>query len=182
MKKWLIIGGSIFALFVVVAVWGVYPIAVVDGHTISFASWKAAERASVKFAEAQLKARAVSRGLDETTRFSISRDSLLFLIEDVVVSEVGPRVVPDLEKKAGARVLDAIQGKSEIVQGAEAMYGLNRQEFISMVLMPQARKDILRETFTARGESFDDWISLAKKSAGVRLIFVPFSWDGEKLH
>lgn len=176
----------IFAFFIVLALGGFYPVAVVDGSPVFYRTWQRAEGAAIKFAQtsARMAGQAppdLSRQENAELLLGIKRDTLTFLIEDRIIGISGSRVLNEFEARADAKIEEALRASSQVEAGAKLAYGLGPEDFRELVMLPQARKDVLMETFRARGQNYEEWIALARRSTSVKLYFVPFSWDGEKV-
>lgn len=186
MKRILLIFGVLFATFSSMAITGFYPVALVDGAPIFFRTWKKSENAAIRFASVSAKASGAaaidfSRQENAELLLSVKRDTLTFLIEDAVISAAGARVIENFKIRAERKVDEALLKNPGVLEGGKAVYNLDQDDFLDLVFRPQARKDMLEETFRARGQNYEEWLILAKKSASVKLYFVPFGWNGERV-
>lgn len=176
----------IFAFFAAFVLGGFYPVALVDGSPVFYRTWQRAENAAIKFIQtsARMSGSAppdLSRQENAEILLGIKRDTLTFLIEDKIAGKSGERVLKEFAARANKKIDEALRDNPQVEAGAKLAYGLGLDDFREYVLLPQARKDLLEETFKARGQDYGEWIALAKRSSAVRLYFVPFSWDGEKV-
>lgn len=182
------VGGCILLAVIVFACMatGIYPVAFVNGSPILARAWKEAEAAAIQFMQATM----VSSGkapIDfshpENARLLLQarKDALLALIENKLVTKEGDEVIEDFDMRAQERVDSAVRGSVNLKQGAELLYGLDFNKFRDLVLLPQARRDLLRETFEKKKQDFSRWFSALKANARVRLLFTPFLWDGERV-
>ncbi|KKU06060.1 MAG: hypothetical protein UX07_C0008G0029 [Parcubacteria group bacterium GW2011_GWA2_45_30] len=186
MMRILILFFFFFGIFAILAITGFYPVALVDGAPIFYRTWKKAENAAIRFVNASAKASGgtsidFSRQENAELLLSVKRDTLSFLIEDKIISVAGERVWGDFAVRAKQEVEAAFRKNPGVLEGGKAVYNLDRDDFLKLIFMPQARKDVLTETFRARGQNYEEWLRLAKKSASVRLYFVPFKWTGERV-
>lgn len=175
----------IFGLVVIVAVFfvvraGFYPVAIVEDGVVFKRTWKMAEAASRRFLAAKVYEVEKSNfdfSLPENQEIldSIKKDTLTFLIEDIVLAKAGRELLSDFENLTEQRVNEALSHQN-MAEAATILYGLDASGFKKMVLLPQARRDVLGD---ALGVDFDAWLEDAKKKADVRLILVPYRWDGE---
>ncbi|MBI2121839.1 MAG: hypothetical protein HYT98_01835 [Candidatus Sungbacteria bacterium] len=186
MRRVLILFLSLFGTFAFLAITGFYPVAIVDGSPIFFKTWAKAEQAAIRFAQASARSSGApaldfSRQENAELLLSVKRDTLTFLIEDKIILSAGERVIDDFAARAKQEVNGALKKSPGVIAGGKAVYDLDNDDFLALVFMPQARKDVLAEIFRARGQSYEEWLALAKKSASVKLYFVPFTWSGEKI-
>ncbi len=165
---------------------GIYPVAIVNGSPILARTWKRAEAAAIQFTQTNLIASGrapIDFALAENVHLLIEarKDALLALIENKLVAKEGDVIVADLDARANERVDAAVRQSVNLKEGAGFLYGLDFNKFRDLILLPQARRDLLRETFEEKKEDFLNWFSTLKAHARVRLLFTPFSWDGERV-
>lgn len=173
---------SIVSLGIVMA--GVYPVALVNNSPIFYRTWEKAQDAAKRFSNAE-----ATQGGGTPINFSspknsnlvkeIQKNTLTRLIENKILAEKGETIVDGFEVLSKERVADVLRQNPDIKKAAEAVYGLNMQDFKQLVLMPQARIDTANEIFSEKGASFDAWFVQAKKDTSVKLMFTSFRWTGE---
>lgn len=178
----------IITSFIFASVTRLYPVAIVDGSPIWFKHWERAEFAAKNFAISQKKAAGVDGNFSfsgpEGTKFfsDIKRDTLLFLIEDKIFSQEGFKLIDGFGLIAGEEVQRAIQQSSNLKEAARTVYGLEFSEFRNLVLLPQARRDLVKKFLESRGRNLDSWLRDMKRQKSIRIFFTPYKWDGEKLN
>lgn len=165
---------------------GFYPVALVDRTPIFYRTWQKTEEASKRFINASIQ----SSGQKELINFSlpehqeklreIRRGALSFLIENEVLRQEGPSILENFEGESKKRVTKLNSGET-IANAAKLAYGLSLEDFERLVLLPQARQDVAREALAAQGKNFSDWFLEAKQKKRVRILFMPFEWDGENV-
>lgn len=165
---------------------GIYPVALVNGSPILARTWKQAEAAAIQFMQAAMVGSGkapIDFAQPENARLLLQarKDALLALIENKLVAKGGDEVIEDFDTRAQERVDSVVRESVNLKQGAELLYGLDFNKFRDLVLLPQARRDLLREIFEKKKEDFSRWFSTLKTNARVRLLFTPFSWDGERV-
>lgn len=163
---------------------GFYPVALVDGAPIFFKTWRRAEQAAIRFLNVQGSARGVGpvdfyAAENADLLLGVKRDTLTFLIEDKILQQEGETVVEDFDAVSAQKVAAVFQESGSLEQGAQLLYGLSREDFNELVLMPQARRDVLSEAFAAKGRDFEQWFREVRRNKNVRLLFVSFVWSGE---
>ena len=186
MKKLLLIIAALFFLFIFISILGWYPVAIVNGRFISYSAWRSAEHAERQFITAQkLKNGGKEINLNESAAseflVTIRRSTLTFLIEDAIFKGEGERMIHGFAQESKQRVARALEYGQNVAAAAKALYGLNRDDFIALVLLPQARRDVIREYLAEQGKGFDEWALEIKKHTHVQLFLVPFTWDGEEV-
>lgn len=165
---------------------GFYPVAVVGERMIFYRTWQKTEEASKRFINASIQ----SSGQEELINFSlpehqeklreIRRSALSFLIENEVLRQEGPNILENFEKESKKRVVALGSGEA-VANAARIVYGLKINDFERLVLLPQARQDVAREALAAQGKDFSDWFLKAKQKKRVRILFMPFEWNGEEV-
>lgn len=182
--KFLFVSLLLLAVFLTVSIGGFYPAAVVNGSIITFREWRKLEEASKRFANAE-RARRGERPLN----FAAVENSVLLvegrkttlgaLIEGQIIVGEGRRLVPDFDQKSEENIVEALRRAPNFKQGVESLYGISYEDFKVMVLLPQARMELLKEALEKHSINFEERLGEAKRQANVRLLFVPFHWNGE---
>lgn len=187
MKK-IIIVICVAMLMAGVCAWrGWYPVARVEGVLISARTWNTLIRASQQYADMELTQygkQPIDFNAPENRAMldQGKKDVLTSLIEDDIVTKEGVVLVPDFASKTERKTTEALQHNPAIADNVENLYGLSLDDFKSLVLVPQARRDVIQEELASTdGPSLDQWLRTAKRNADVRLFFVPFHWNGERV-
>lgn len=175
MKSALLLVFVLTLAFMVLVLGGFYPVAAVDRSPIFNVTWKKAELAAKNFVLAQN--RAASADLSPVLAL-IPQNTLTFLIEDAILRREGEELLHGFERLSRERMQEALAGGGDLKNAARVIYGLDFQEFQDLVLLPQARRDMAREILAERQVDFEQWFPDVKKKAKVRLMFVPFRWNG----
>ncbi len=164
---------------------GLYPIVLVDNSPIFSITWKTANRAAQSFTNTQAKAQPEGKAIDfKSTQNSellleLRRGTLTFLIEDNIMAHDGRALVKDFDTITQTRAQEGLGQVTNV--SIKELYGLSRNEFFQLVLLPQARRDVLGEVFKASNANFQNWLDEAKRQKSIRLFFIPFRWDGEQV-
>ncbi len=177
-----IIAASLFSLVVT----GIYPVVIVGATPIFARTWQKAEGAAKSFEFAQARARGAepinfSSAENRELLLEVKRGTLTFLIEDAIIRQKGEEVIDGLGALSRELAVEALRESSNPEKAARAVYGLGLNDFRDLVLLPQARRDVLKEALVERRQNFDTWLRDAKKRASVRLMFMPFRWNGEEI-
>lgn len=114
----------------------------------------------------------------------IRRAVLDKLIENVIIADelarrLGPRASEEVKKKVEA--LDYKTG--EVAEAVRELYGLTVEQFRSMVLVPQAEREVLAEDMASDQEkiTITEWLLKARASAKVNIIAHLFFWNGKQV-
>lgn len=179
--------GVLIPVVIGIAVFGFYPVALVDFSPILFINWKKAYTGAENFmnTEARLKVggKLINFEASEnmSLRLDVRRGALTFLIEDRMIKQEGEKFIKGFDMESVNRVEEVLSSSNNIADTAKTVYGFSGSDFNSLVLLPQARRDLLKETFLKQNYDFDKWLAGLKKNKKVRIWFVPFGWDGEQV-
>lgn len=184
MKTLVFILGVAGGILLILVMTGLYPVALVDGSPIFQRTWKKAQNAAKTFTNAQAQSSRAdpidfTSSENQELLLDVMRGTLTSLIEDSAIRQKGDEVVDGLGVLSRERVADALRQVKDPAAAAKLVYGLSLDDFRELVLLPQARRDVLKEVLKEGGQDFDSWLRDVKGSLTVRLFFVPFRWDGE---
>lgn len=164
---------------------GFYPVAWVGSSPLAFRTWEQAVGAAERFTNAQTQSAPGGKTVDFNSPANINllqevkRGTLNFLIEDMVLQQEGKGLVYGFETLSRDRAAQALTQGDNLEGAIKLVYGLDLENFRRLVLLPQSRRDMAAELLQERGENFAAWFTEVKKKKKVRLMFVPFNWDGE---
>lgn len=184
MSKKLFVGSIIIFLCLISIFTGYYPVAVVDGSLVFFITWRKMEDSVKYFANIELRSAGqplidFSGAENRELLLSERRDTLTFLIEDALIAAEGRKLVRGFKKSAASRTKEAVGNGYSMAEAARISYNLDFDDFQKLVLLPQARSEILLGVFQERGLDFAGWLQDSKRNKKVFLLFTPFSWNGE---
>lgn len=176
----LIIAGGLIAVSLVSS--GYYPVLMVNGDFISAKRFLREYRAATIYYENLLKT--YSQGIGDEEKLGPDELQLAVinsLIEKSLIADGARDEAGDDFGYLLGNKLENVSVDKELEKAITSLYGMNRDEFILAVMVPQAEREILAGRIFLRGEKIDDWIADAKKDANV-IIFSPnFKWDKEKI-
>lgn len=158
---------------------GYYPIAIVNGELIG--AYRLNKESSARYTYYTRTAAISGIDVRENNSFIVElRQSVLSgLIDETIINqELRKLFNSDIQAVAERRVGEHEAEIGELDTVASVLYGLSLEDFKKIVLVPQAKKDLLREKLAERGNDADKWIIDAKKSARVRIFSTRFSWNG----
>lgn len=186
MKKFLFLSAILLTAFLAISITGFYPVALVDGSPIFYRAWRKAEDASRRFANAELArrgARPINFAAEGNAAFLLEgrKETLAALMEDAIITREGERYMDDFSGRSEAHMAEALRSAPNLKRAVASLYGISYDDFKKLVLLPQARRDVLSEELESQGLNFDEWARDAKRRARVRLLFVPFHWNGERI-
>lgn len=176
--------GIILGAGMLLSLQGYYPVALVEKTPIFYHVWEKMRQSAMHYANVQQ----VSAGWPEINFYAsdnqellenIKKGTLSFLIEDTIIGQEGPNIDDAFRVIVRERIENALRSSQTAAEGAEKLYGLSFEDFRELVLMPQARRDVLREHFSTVNIDPDQWLAEVKRKKRVRLFFVPYRWNGE---
>lgn len=187
MKTWLSVLAALFFIFVVVTISGLYPVAVAGKSLVFSRTWKKSERAAENFINSQIFIRSGGKLIDFSSSqnadllLEIRRNTLTFLIEDAIIRQKGKGIISNLEKLSEERLNEILSNQPNVQTAMETAYGIPFREVRNLVLFPQTRRDILRESLAKENQNFEEWLKQQKKSIKVLLFMTSFKWNGEQV-
>ena len=181
-KKFLAALTVLAALFITVIMTGFYPVVLVDNSPIFFSAWQKAEEAQKRFTNVQASSSSLDpidfaspENKDILRAFKIA--SLNLLIENKIIEQEGGKIIPDFNDLSKKRLESVMAGEGDLSGAVKTVYGLSVSEFKNLILLPQARRDVLRIFLANEGKNFDDWILARKKEKIIKTRFIPYRWD-----
>ena len=172
----IVVCGFSFA-FIVMA--GYYPIAMVNGSTISAKAYNMEYAAANSYYSKVLqKYGAQAFGGKELSPADIRSLAMQKLIEDILING-------GAATEAGADLSALVQTKlqssninGDLMTAAATLYGLSENDFRNLVLIPQAKRDVLSGRLFLKGQKIEDWLASAEKLAKVSIFSNQFKWNG----
>ena len=124
-------------------------------------------------------------------RMEIKRAILDKLIEDRLISdELGRRIKnSDLASIINTKIETALKESTshekDFEKEVESIYGLSLNQFKTIVLEPQAKREILEGRLllehNTENDSMNNWLKDAKAKANIYILLPGFSWNGEQM-
>lgn len=158
---------------------GYYPVAVANGSIIT------ANKFETEYAVAYhyySNALADSKETDPRSlgfKKELRRAVMENLIEQALIAQdLAQRVGKDLPGIVANKILSVQKTDQQTIEKtAKALYGLNLADFKSLVLAPQAQKEILQGRLFLEKQDYEKWLQEAKKNAKVFIITPEFYWQ-----
>lgn len=156
---------------------GYYPVAVVNNSLIT------SNELDNEFSLAHRYYSTVLRGKEgynvESLDFKkeLRRAALESLIEKTLIyKEAKARLGGELNNSVDIKINKEISDPGKIEEAAKLLYGMNLADFRQLILVPQARREILDSRLVLEKTNFQTWLSGAKKSAKVFILTPRFYW------
>lgn len=169
----------------IVLAFGYYPIANVNGTTISARTFRA-----------QLAgARTYSRHARDTyaeaptssIQFAAASDAELAglvldtAIENALVHKGLRDLVGDNAHIIVEEKVDTYASQGELASAAQTLFGLSTESFREHILTPQAEREVLGSKLFLEGKTIDVWLRETRTSARVNIFSPRYAWDGSKV-
>lgn len=159
--------------------YGYYPIALVNSQIIT------ANRFEIEYAVAyNYYVRALSDAKDTDPKARDFKRELRRAVLDNLIEQA--LVQQDLNVRVGKDLNQIVQGKilnsqkldpKTLEETARVVYGLDLSDFQSLVLVPQAEKEILQGRLFLEKKDYEQWLQEAKKTAKVFIVTPEFYWQ-----
>lgn len=175
----------VFASAVFMYTTKLYPVAVVDGSPVWMRTWDQMIGAVEHYTNAQRQAggeRPYDFSLPENLRLAsdIRRNTLIFIIEDKIISKEGNNLVDGFGSSAGEEVQKILSASARDPSDiAKDVYGMSVDEYKALILAPEARRSVLRGALESRGRTLEDWLYEMKIKKSVRIYFTEYRWNGK---
>ncbi len=162
---------------------GFYPIAIVNGKFISDRSFNQSfNSAQYYYSQAIKTYTAQANNNLQAVALELRRALLDKMVQDILVSQ-------ELEIKVGSQLPNLVATKlgnlkidsQNFNQAVAAVYGLDFDQFKELVLVPQAKQEILQANFQSQNNSFVDWLKNTRHIAKVIILAPDLKWDGQNV-
>ncbi|PIR70275.1 MAG: hypothetical protein COU46_02355 [Candidatus Niyogibacteria bacterium CG10_big_fil_rev_8_21_14_0_10_42_19] len=174
MKKKIILGILLLALvFLFIYSKGWYVVAKVDKSYL----WASEYYQRVGSLE---KLKSVSKN-DALAEIITKKNILEGMIENSIINAEFSK--KDLSEEHAEKIItDALSNKSStIAEASQKLYGLKLNDFKKLILLPQAKQDILATDMEKNGINFDKWINERSREVSVKIYFLPWMWENGQL-
>ena len=186
LKFFISLGVLILIVFAILIVSGFYPIAFVGGKPITWHSFKSNSQAAYYYYKTA--SRIYGESSDDLTKpgnlQEINRAVLDKLIENEIISK-GLKSIPGAKQIVKNKLDQALKQSANLKEAVNTLYGIGLDDFVKLILIPQARKEVLEGRLflenSSNSNGFDEWLKKAKKDVKVLILLNDFKWDGEKV-
>jgi len=105
------------------------------------------------------------------------------MIDKVFLDELIGDVDASLEAGAREKVREAIEKEEKdsnlrLEEAARTLYGLSVKDFTELVLLPQAKRDLLTERFKNNPEQLNQMWNDLVKIADIKIYYPGYKWEG----
>ena len=182
---------AVLTAVVLVVFDGYWPAVFVNSNAISYKRFKEAYTVSVYYYRVGLKATSQDTAILESDEVQkeLRRAVLDSLVEQKLIeSELGKRLSSrDLSQMIDEKMNQENLNSENFKKGAELLYGLPAEEFKKIVLISQAKREILEGRFiladsinSGQTGGFDEWLKSERAKAKISVLLSGFYWgDGE---
>lgn len=180
---WLIVAAvAVSAILLLLAV-GAYPLAIVNGRVI----WASTYRSYVASALAYQQAAHDTYNASSTSLLAASaqgeaalgRVALDELVEQKLIDGGLDSLVGDNSPELVQNKIEDLLKEPQLPGASRALFQLDPASFTTVILRPQATREVLSGRVFIDGKTLDGWVTEARKSAQVRLLSSSYRWDGE---
>ena len=175
-KSVIILAAAGFLVSIIFMVYGFAPVISVNGERASLSEFLKVQSAITNMDKN------ANNGVLKLSDDAIKERVFGNIIDKILMDALITRTDTSLDKKAEELVKQAI-GQNPTLQldeAAKTLYGLSAGDFIELVLLPQAKRDLLNERFKDNPTQLNEtWESLIK-TADIKIYYPGYKWeDGE---
>ncbi|MDP2668956.1 MAG: hypothetical protein Q8P07_03945 [bacterium] len=175
LKKKYIIILAVVLLAVGVAVWyfGFAPVVSVDGKNASIG-----EFSKIKSAISHYDTVSGAVGTS-TLPVELNRRVLSNIIETMLVDKLVSGTDPSINQRAGDVVKEALAGNKSfsLAEAAKRLYGLSEKDFIDLILIPQAKMNLLADYFKSEPAKLNAAWENTNKTADIKIYYPGYKWE-----
>ncbi|TSC96655.1 MAG: Uncharacterized protein Athens071426_8 [Parcubacteria group bacterium Athens0714_26] len=160
---------------------GYYPVIAVNYHFISAAAADKYYGSAVNYLRGTIVAsKADPAALDDKNQLEEIRRAVLDkLVENsLIYQEVKAREKENLDEKVKKKI-EQVGDLDKLKEKAGVVYGLTSDDFVNLVLIPEAYREVLQDDMLSVREDFNEWLQEVKRKAGVFVFKKGFGWDGQ---
>lgn len=180
--KKMLIGFGVAIAVVAVLLFGfsskIYPVATVNDQMISAKALQESYQAGYNYFSKALSPADLSQRSEEEFQQEVRRASLDTLIEVTLVEQELNRLFdPEAVEQEALRRVNNTTTTEKTIEATQKIMDISLADFKQLILIPEARKEILIEEFVKSGEKYDDWAKEARLSAKVTLFLTDLVWE-----
>ena len=178
----MLIGFGVAIVVVAVLFFGfsskIYPVATVNDQMISAKSLQESYQAGYNYFSKALSPADLSQRSEEDFQQEVRRASLDTLIEVALAQQELNRLFdPAAVEQDALRRVENTTTTEKTVEATQKIMGISLADFKRLILIPEARKEILTEELVKSGENYDDWVKEARLNAKVTLFLTDLVWE-----
>ncbi len=159
----------------------IYPVAFVNGSPIWYRTWDQYSRSMRHSLIIELKN--VQQSFTPSTDFDmvVQKESLRALIEDRILTQSARALFPQFNFMSEERIASVISAFVDVKNAAQSLYGLNKNDFYTLILLPQAHREVAEIELDKKNINFAVWLAGVKKKTNVTVLSSRFFWNGEEI-
>lgn len=169
----------IIVLLIFLYITKLYPVAIVNGDYITARNYEVNLDVAVNYAKGIAGDKAENQEMIESVEFKkeTQRSVLESLVEARLISDYLDKTIKakDLKAIIENKIKNAIGGK-DVAKGIAKLYKLSVSDFEKLVLIPQAKYEIIEGRFMIENKNFSEWIKEAKQTAKTTIYISGFKW------
>ncbi|MBI2406187.1 MAG: SurA N-terminal domain-containing protein [Candidatus Harrisonbacteria bacterium] len=157
---------------------GLYPVATVNGAVVTADEFQHTAVAALNF-YVKAKERVAARQLTVEERDAlfdeIRRATLDKLVEESLIEAELKRRVGDATARAEEKLKAA--ERADFREAVPQLYGVSYDDFLALVLLPQARREVLNDALAADAVDAQTWLANARETAQARIFLPALVWQ-----
>jgi len=156
---------------------GLYPIAIVNRHWISARAFRQDHAIAQAYYGTVVKAKNADELLKEIKRATLDK----VIENELVYQELQKRLGTQLSAAVEKVVSDGTKDKPQLATAVQKIYGIGFDQFKDLVLVPEARIELLESRLSDSQETLAGWLIEKRKDASIILLTTEFGWDGMEI-
>jgi hypothetical protein len=161
---------------------GWYPIALVNSQLVWGSTVEKEYASALKYYSQMLntyKGKEVSNQQIKKIKKEVKQATLDKIIEKMIIANNANELIGDEKSKLiEAKVKKYLQDP-KLKAAASALFNLSFDDFKTIILIPQAERELLEEQFSSENRDFNNWLKNQKKKAKVYLFTKEYTWTDQ---
>jgi|AP45_3_1055517.scaffolds.fasta_scaffold25289_2 hypothetical protein len=161
---------------------GWYPIALVNSQLVWGSTVEKEYASALKYYSQMLstyKGKEVSDQQIKKIKKEVKQATLDKIIEKMIIANNANELIGDEKSKLiEAKVKKYLQDP-KLKAAASALFNLSFDDFKTIILIPQAERELLEEQFSSENRDFNNWLKNQKKKAKVYLFTKEYTWTDQ---
>ena len=158
---------------------GWYPIALVNSQLVWGSTVEKEYASAIKYYSQMLhtyKGEDVSKKQIKKIKQEIRQATLDKIIEKIIISNNSSELIGEKKPKLIAAKVKKYLQDPKLKAAASALFNLSFNDFKTVILIPQAERELLEEQFSSENRDFNNWLKNQKKKAKVYLFTKEYTW------
>lgn len=174
-NKYLLALVTVLALGIGAALWffGFSPVLSVEGRSANMSEFLKLQSAITQFDKIS-HANSTSTPLVE-----IKKQVLGNIIDRMLLDKLVKEIDPSINQKSKDLVRQTVESNQDfsLSEASRKLYGLTEEDFIDLVLIPQAKRNLLAQHFKDEPLKINEIWDNAMKSVDVKIFYPGFYWE-----